>query len=212
MNDLRNLNSEHLDILKEIGNIGAAHAATSLSQMLQKKIDMTVPEVRLVPFDQLSDALGGEEVVVAAVMLRLEGDVQGSMFFMLPLEEADELIGALIQKEQADLSKKPMDTMEASALSEVGNILAGSYLTSLSDFTKLNLQPSPPAVACDMNMAVLSYGLVQLAQFGDMAIVIDTRIHHADSSAGTVNGYFFLLPDPASLETLFSALGVQIHE
>ncbi|SDN28776.1 chemotaxis protein CheC [Alkalicoccus daliensis] len=213
MKDLRKLKHEHLDILKEIGNIGAAHAATSLSQMLNKTIDMQVPAVNLIPFSELSEALGGEEVVVAAVLLRLEGEVPGNMFFMIPLEDANHLIGSLIMEKDLNLAEHPMHEMGASALSELGNILAGSYLSALSDFTKLNLFPSPPAVACDMTMAVLSFGLVETAQYGDVAIVVDTRIHEESNVAKSpVKGYFFLLPDPESLDTLFSSLGIQVDE
>ena len=76
----------HLDVLKEIGNIGAAHAATSLSQLLDRKIDMHVPNVELVSFDEMFDLAGGAEEVVAGIFLRIEGDLSGSMFFVLSIE------------------------------------------------------------------------------------------------------------------------------
>ena len=76
----------HLDVLKEVGNIGAAHAATSLSQLLDRKIDMHVPNVKLVSFDEMFDLAGGAETIVAGIFLRIEGDLSGSMFFVLPLD------------------------------------------------------------------------------------------------------------------------------
>lgn len=213
MKDLSNINTQHLDILKEVGNIGAGNAATALSQMLNKVIDMKVPAVKLVPFNEISDAVGGEEAVVAAVFLRIQGEAPGNMFFMLPINEANELIRQLIGDPSLDLQKEPIDVMGASALSEVGNILAGSYLSSLSDFTKLNLQPTPPDIAVDMTMALLSAGLVELSQAGDYAIVIDTEINEKGKD-NTIQskGHFFLLPDPDSLDKIFQSLGVNMNE
>ncbi|WP_280768959.1 chemotaxis protein CheC [Salipaludibacillus daqingensis] len=213
MKDLSEIKSQHLDILKEVGNIGAGNAATALSQMLHKVIDMKVPAVKVVPFTEISDAVGGEEAVVAAVFLRIEGEAPGNMFFMLPVNEANDLIRQLIGDPSLHLQQEPIDEMGASALCEVGNILAGSYLSSLSDFTKLNLQPTPPAVAVDMTMALLSAGLVELSEAGDYAIVIDTEINEKDQD-NTIQskGHFFLLPDPDSLEKIFRSLGVNMDE
>lgn len=213
MKDLSNINTQHLDILKEVGNIGAGNAATALSQMLNKIIDMKVPAVKVVPFNEISDAVGGEEAVVAAVFLRIQGEAPGNMFFMLPVNEANELIRQLIGDPSLDLQKEPIDAMGASALSEVGNILAGSYLSSLSDFTKLNLQPTPPDIAVDMTMALLSAGLVELSEAGDYAIVIDTEINEKGKD-NTIQskGHFFLLPDPDSLDKIFQSLGVNMNE
>ena len=86
MNSENSITDMHLDVLKEIGNIGAAHAATSLSQLLDRKIDMYVPNVELVSFDEMFDLAGGAETIVAGIFLRIEGDFSGSMFFVLPLE------------------------------------------------------------------------------------------------------------------------------
>ncbi|PYZ93124.1 CheY-P-specific phosphatase CheC [Salipaludibacillus keqinensis] len=213
MRDLSSIQPQHLDILKEVGNIGAGNAATALSQMLSKTIDMKVPAVKVVPFHEISDSVGGEETVVAAVFLRIEGDAPGNMFFMLPLHEANELIRQLIGDPQLDLNEEPMNEMGASALNELGNILAGSYLSALSDFTKLNLQPTPPASAVDMSMALISAGLVELSQAGDYAIVIDTEINEKDKDNSTQSkGHFFLLPDPDSLDKMFLALEVCVDE
>ncbi|WP_416150928.1 chemotaxis protein CheC [Salipaludibacillus sp. HK11] len=213
MQDLSEIQSQHLDILKEVGNIGAGNAATALSQMLNKTIDMKVPAVKVVPFNEISDSVGGEEAVVAAVFLRIEGDAPGNMFFMLPVDEANELISQLIGNPSLNLKDDPIDEMGASALSEVGNILAGSYLSALSDFTKMNLQPTPPAIAVDMTMALLSVGLVELSEAGDYAIVIDTEINEKDKDNSIQSkGHFFLLPDPDSLDKIFLSLGVHLDE
>ncbi|HAF0292622.1 TPA: CheY-P-specific phosphatase CheC, partial [Salmonella enterica subsp. enterica serovar Typhimurium var. 5-] len=132
----------HLDILKEVGNIGAGHAATALSTLLNKKVDMKVPNVRVVSFDEMMEMAGGAESVIASVFLRIEGDAPGSMFFVLPLEQAEKFIRSLIGDQSFSFSNPVVSDLALSALQEMGNILSGSYLSSLSDFTKLNLLPS----------------------------------------------------------------------
>ncbi|PKG24917.1 chemotaxis protein CheC [Niallia nealsonii] len=208
-----NIQSLHLDVLKEIGNIGAGHAATSLSKMLNKKIDMQVPDVQIVSFGEIMELAGGSENIVAGVFLRIEGDVSGSMFFMLPIEQATNFVKDMIGDESIDLRHPPFDELPLSALQELGNILSGSYLSSLSDFTNLSLYPSVPALAIDMAGAIVSYGLIELSQVSDYAIVINTSINEENTGVSeSVNGHFFLLPDPDSFHTIFKALGVTIDD
>ncbi|MBU9714530.1 chemotaxis protein CheC [Evansella tamaricis] len=203
----------HLDILKEIGNIGAGHAATSLSKLLNRTIDMEVPSVKIVHFNDISDFVGGQEETVAAIFLRIMGDAPGNMFFLVPIQEATKLIQQLTGDLSITYTTLETNEMGVSALCEMGNILAGSYLTALSDFTKLNLQPTPPAMAIDMAMAVLSHGLLELSQAGDYAIVIDTKIQEKDElNTAQTKGHFFLLPDPPSFEAIFHSLGVTVNE
>lgn len=190
------------DVLREIGNIGAGHAATALSQLMQKAIDMKVPQVRIIPFDEVADCVGGAENVVVTVFLRVEGDSPGNMFFILDLDSARHL---LTQITGVNKEVEEWDELQISALREVGNILTGSYLSSLADLTKLNLQPSVPGLAVDMAGAILSYGLYALGQSGDFALTIDTAFFEGNEQ---VKGNFFLIPDPESLPILFRSLGV----
>lgn len=96
--------------------------------------------------------------------------------------------------------------MEVSALKEVGNILTGSYLNSFFHFTNIAMIPSIPSMAMDMAGAILNIVLVQLGQMGDYAMVIETKFLAEDDS---VQGHFFLVPDPGSLGTLVKAVGVE---
>ncbi|MEW9667657.1 chemotaxis protein CheC [Ammoniphilus sp. 3BR4] len=193
------------DVLKEIGNIGAGHAATALSKLISKEIDMQVPQVQIVGFNDIADCVGGAENVVAAVFLRILGDIPGNMFFLMSLKSANSLIKETLGMEPAD---GQLTELERSALCEIGNILIGSYLSSLADFTQLNLQPSVPSLAIDMAGAILSYGLIELGQSGDFALAIDTVFFEGNEE---VQGHFFLLPDPAYLGKIFSALGVPLE-
>ncbi|UCZ51704.1 chemotaxis protein CheC [Bacillus shivajii] len=213
MSYMDNIKDYHLDILKEVGNIGAGHAATALSNLLNKHIDMQVPSVNVVSFQEISETLGGEDSVVAGIFLRVEGDAPGNMFFMLPVTEATTLVQQLTSDKSIDLASPPFPEMGLSALNEVGNILAGAYLSALADFTSLNMQPTPPDIAIDMSIAILSHGLIEISKTGDYAIVINTEIEEKDERNFTnTTGHFFLLPDPESFEKIFESLGVHVDE
>lgn len=207
------IQSLQLDILKEIGNIGAGHAATALSNLLNTKIDMKVPNVQVMPFNEMMDLVGGAENVVAAVYFRIEGDAPGSMYFVTSLEQATRIIKQLSNNNEFQIEDLEHNALAASVLQEVGNILIGSYLSSFSDFTRLNIFPTVPALAIDMFGAIISYGLFEIGQVSDVAIVIDT-IFFADEDKGKeeLNGHFFLLPDPPSFEKIFNSLGFGTNE
>ncbi|WP_246939873.1 chemotaxis protein CheC [Bacillus pinisoli] len=209
MSFLKNFNETHIDILKEVGNIGAGHAATALSKLLDKKIDMKVPDVKVVSFNEMMDIVGGMESVVASVFLRVEGDAPGSMFYILSIEQASRFIQQLTKDSSFSLDNPPYPEMALSALQELGNILSGSYLSSFSDFTNLNMYPSVPAISIDMVGAIISFGLMELSTVGDYAILINTALQEEEQTVqGSVEGHFFLLPDPHSFSTIFKALGV----
>lgn len=210
MNFSDKITSLHLDVLKEIGNIGAAHAATALSNLLQKKIDMRVPNVQMVSFNEMMELAGGSENVVVGIFLRIEGDAEGSMFFVLPVEQANRFIRRLIRDESFDFySPDLVSELGLSAMQEMGNILSGSYLSALSDFTGLKIFPTVPGLSVDMFGAIISIGLIELSQVSDSVIVINTSIYEdVISDDEEVRGHFFLLPDPDSFEAIFKALGV----
>jgi chemotaxis protein CheC len=209
MKFINHFTSMHLDFLKEIGNIGAGNAATALSKLLNKKIVMNIPNVQIVGFDDMVEMAGGAENVVASVFLRIEGEAPGSMFFVLPLGQANHFIKQMIGDVNFSFEEPPYNEMAVSALQELGNILCGSYLTALSDFTNLSLYPSVPAIGIDMVGAIISFGLIEHSQVSDYAIVIDASLNEEDFvTSGAVRGHFFLLPDPSSFNILFEALGV----
>lgn len=204
MSEFKPFAEMQMDVLKEVGNIGAGHAATALSKLLNKPIDMMVPKVRMVPFEEIAESVGGDERVVVGVFLRVEGETPGNMFFILTQESAKNLLRHIVGidiTEDGDFHTE----MELSALSEIGNILAGSYLTSLADFTNLSMSPTVPSLAIDMAGAILSFGLLQYGQMGDHALLIDTAFLEGKDE---VQGHFFLIPDPESFDRIFAALGV----
>lgn len=195
------LSYTHADILKEVGNIGAAHAATALSEMLGKPVRISVSSARMCSFDEVSDVAGGPEMVMAGVFLRMYGDVNGNMLLLMSRHSARVLLDTLLSpaKEAEEFSE-----MELSALGEVGNILGGAYITALATLTSLRMQQSVPAVAVDMAGAILDVGILATSEVSDSAILIDTSIV---GGASNIDGHFFLLPDPSSTAPLLAALG-----
>ncbi|BCG59664.1 CheY-P phosphatase CheC [Paenibacillus sp. URB8-2] len=196
-----------MDVLKEVGNIGAGNAATALSQLLNKPIDMAVPKVQLLGFEEIAEKVGGAEELVYAVFLRVEGEAPGNLFFILTPEAARSLLSRVAGI--STVSVEELSEMEMSALSEIGNILAGSYLSSLADFTSLSMYPTVPALAMDMAGAILSYGLLQFGQMGDDALLIDTTFLEGKDE---IEGQFFLIPDPESFPKIFKSLGVPFED
>ncbi|MDN4616529.1 chemotaxis protein CheC [Paenibacillus sp. PsM32] len=207
MNLFGNLEGFKMDVLKEVGNIGAGNAATALSQLLDKPIDMAVPKVQILPFEKIADKVGGPEQIVLAVFFRVEGEAPGNLFFILTPEAGKGLLHRLAGIEASD--EEFFNEMEQSALSEIGNILAGSYLSSLADFTKLSMTPTVPGLAMDMAGAILNYGLIQFGEMGDDALLIDTTFLEGKEE---VEGQFFLIPDPESFDKIFKSLGVPLTD
>ena len=197
--DVENLNSMMIDVLKEIGNIGSGNAVTALSNMLAKRIDMMVPKVRILEFNDVAEILGGEEEIVVGIYLDLNADVKGNIMFILDLDSALNLTNMLLDKEDAELGD-----IAISALSEVGNILASSYVNSLSSLTGLKITVSVPSLAIDMAGAILSVPAIQFGLIADQVLFIETVFKEGKSS---VYGNLFLLPDMASFEKILSKLG-----
>ena len=142
--------------------------------------------------------------MVAGVYLRVFGPAPSSILFLLPRDSAFALVDMAMGRENG--TTDVLNAMDESALMEIGNILAGAYLNALFCFTKLSLLPSIPALAMDMAGAILSVVLVQLGQMGDHALVIETEFLAEEDG---IKGHFFLVPDPGSLETILSAVGVE---
>ena len=159
----------HLDVLKEIGNIGAGNAATALAKLIDKKVDMNVPQVRIMGFSEISDVLGGAETPVVGVLLGIHGDISGYTLFLLQESAAHILVNLLMGKDPYD--KFEYNDMSISALKEVGNILTGSYLSSLSNLTGLSIMSGVPGIAIDMAGAILSIPAIDFAATTDVVYI-----------------------------------------
>ena len=200
---LDNLSDKYFDVLKELGNIGAGNATTALAQMIGTKVDMCVPQVRLLDFKDVGDLMGGAEKIMAGIYLAVDGDIDGSIMFLLGKQAArhlvDQLMGTGPKPEDQDV-----DEVEMSALKEVGNIITGSYLNSLSMMTNLKLVPSISYVAIDMAAAILSVPAIQFGMMGDKILLIETQFFDELK----LSGYFILLPDIEGYRKILSSLGM----
>jgi len=190
---------EYYDVLKELGNIGAGNATTALASMLQCKVDMKVPQVRLLNFNEVGEVMGGEEQIVTGIYLAVEGDITGSMMFILEQNAAQTLVSKLMGMPVTEL-----DEMALSALKEIGNIITGAYLNSLSQLTNLKMVPSVPDLSIDMLNAILSVPAIEFGIMGDQILLIQTSF----TDDMDLNGYFILLPDLESYAKILHALGL----
>jgi chemotaxis protein CheC len=193
-------NALQLDALKEVGNIGAGNAATALSQLINRKVDMTVPAVNIVPFDDIFTRIGGEEVVVG-VIVRVLGDTPGNILFIFDNNTAQNIIELLTGMKDDNFGE-----MGQSVLCEVGNIISGSYMNAIAKFTNLLIMPSVPAVTCDMLGAILSTTFIESGQFDDQVLDIETTFINEEEI--DISGHFYYVPMPGSLEKILNALGI----
>lgn len=201
--DFRQLTDFQLDALREIGNIGAGNAATALAQMVNRKIDMKVPRISILPFAEVADTVGGAEALVAGINLQILGDIRGNMLFLLPAPSASLLVDMLFSRQEGQASG--LDEMDRSALMEIGNILSATFLGAVSMVTSLNISPSVPALAFDMAGAILNSVLYQIGEVADDTMLIETAFVRGGCQ---IIGYFFLIPEPLSLGKILASLGV----
>ena len=204
--DLNQLNDIQYDVLREIGNIGAGNATTALSQMLNQKMDMSVPKVALVPFNEISDVMGSEDQTVVGIMLGFEGDVEGMMMFLFDTKSAHHLVNTLMMRDKEDGVEEGAEfsDMDMSALNEIGNIVSGSYLTAISKLTNLKMISTVPEMTIDMIGALLSVPASEFGQYGDKLLLIQSQFGELDF----VNGYFLMIPELNSYDKLLESLGV----
>lgn len=199
----KKLTDVHLDALREISNVGMGNAATALSQMVSDTVELHVPSVTLVDIVDVPDLIGGAERVVVGVTMQIHGDACGNILLVFPEQSAHRLVNKLLGKED---SETRFDEIAESALKEVGNILASSYLGAMGSLIHLTMIPSIPAFAHDMAGAIIDYLLIELSEVGDQALMLETEFHSRQQD-GVIAGHFFLLPDPAALGVLTNAIG-----
>jgi chemotaxis protein CheC len=199
------LNNIQLDVLREIGNIGAGNAVSALAKMINRKIDMTVPKVKILEFNKITDMLNSPEDPVVGILLGMTGDITGNVLFMIDRKSARLLVNMLFGFKES--SNEDFDELEMSAIKELGNIMTGSYVGALSTLTNLKILCSIPDVAIDMAGAILSVPAIEFGKLGETVLYIESEFNEGDNK---VIGDFFLIPDIGSYETLLKTLGVII--
>ena len=204
--DLEKLEDSQFDVLKEIGNIGAGNATTALATMLNIKVDMSVPNVALLPFDNISSFIGSEEQTVVGILLEIQVDIDGMMMFLFDMKSAHHLVNSLMMRDvhQDENGMADFSEMEMSALNEIGNIVSGSYLSALSGLTGMKMVSSVPALSIDMLGALLSVPAIEFGKYGDKLLMIQSEFGEDDF----VTGYFLLIPELESYDKILTSLGM----
>jgi chemotaxis protein CheC len=199
---LEQMSTTYYDVLKEIGNIGAGNATTALASLLQSKVDMKVPQVMMLEFKDVGTLLGGEEQELAAAYLGVEGDINGSILFLIKKETAMMIAKKLL----GDYCGDDLGEMECSAVKEVSNIITGSYLNAIATLTGLTIYPSVPDLAVDMAGAILSVPAIQFGIMGDKILLIQSQL----TNEIEMDGYFIMVPEPESYVKILTSLGIPV--
>lgn len=202
---LNNMDKEfteyELDAIKEVCNIASANAASALSMIVNKKINMKVPEIQIVPIEDVVNIMGTPTSIFAGIYSKLIGDLGGGVLLTFPrndvIDLADKLLGSHSNK-MVSLSE-----LNSSAICEIGNIIIASFVASISKMINKTLFISVPKLAFDMLGSIVDFILIELAENAEHALVM--KIEFEDEPR-TISGHFFILPDPGSLEMFFHGI------
>ncbi|MCI8437422.1 MAG: chemotaxis protein CheC [Lawsonibacter sp.] len=203
MKNYDQLTSLEIDTLREIGSIGTGNAATALSQMLGKEVRITMPEVRIMGYNEAIEWIGGPEAVTAGVLVKMSGDVGGIMLSVQKLELVNFILETMLG--QGIGSYEELAGLEQSALIEIGNIMISAFVTALSGLAGININLTVPAFAVDMQGAILA---VPMAEYGGMSDYLMTIGGNFVCNGQEIPSHLLLSPDLRSLEFLLRKLGV----
>jgi chemotaxis protein CheC len=206
---LKAVTSDREDVFREIGSIGAGNAATALAGMLGERIYISVPEVSIIPFTEVPGIMGGAENIVVGVLVNMRGQINGYVLLLLGVSDAFALMSAAMQETitpPEDFYIGSLGEMERSAITEVANILVGSYLSAICSLTNLSVRPSVPELAVDMAGAILNIAAVSYGHVGDSVLSLKTQFK---SENNDMIGNFFLIPDFSSYKILMASLGLK---
>lgn len=206
MSLFENMSDMHLDVLKEIGSIGTGNAVTAISSLINKKVEMHIPTVNLVEFGRIAEFVGGPENVLVGVLVGISSDIEGMMMFLMDMETARHLVDSVLDGMGGGASEE-FGELELSTVSEISNIMAGSYLGSLSGLTNLRIRQSVPMLAIDMANALLSVPAIEFGKMADHVLYINSSfsVENVD-----VSGYFILVPNEESFAKIMRSLGVVV--
>jgi chemotaxis protein CheC len=199
------LKSIQLDALRETANIGAGHAATALSQMTGHTIMIKVPAISVSSMEEMPAQFSPDEEPVAAVLMHMLGDLSGRTLLVFPRPTVMRLAELMLRRPVG--SSIALGELETSAIKEAGNILSGAYMNALSEFLGMILLPSPPSLALDDAVAVVSTAYLQFSDDRDYAFCVESEFFMQDVGE-RLRGYFLLMPDLSSLHAMLRAIRV----
>ena len=198
-----NLSSLQLDTLREIGSIGTGSAATALSQLLDREVRITLPEVRIMEYNEAIDWIGGPEEVTAGVLVGMGGQMSGVMLSVQKLEFINLVLESMLNRHVDDYAQ--LDDLCQSTLIEIGNILISTFINALSGLSGISVSLTVPAFAVDMQGAILT---VPMAMYGGTSNYLMTIGGNLVCDNQQVPCRLLLSPDVRSLNFLLAKLGV----
>ncbi|MCI8869073.1 MAG: chemotaxis protein CheC [Lawsonibacter sp.] len=203
MKNYDELNSLELDTLREVGSIGTGNAATALSQMLSREVRITMPEVRIMGYNEAIEWIGGPEEITAGVLVKLSGQLTGIMLSVQQLDFVNLVLDSIMSKKIEDYSQ--LTELENSALVEVGNIMISTFINALSGLADIDIKLTVPAFTVDMQGAILA---VPMAEYGGQSDYIMTIGGNFVCENKQVPCRLLMSPDLRSLNVLLRKLGV----
>lgn len=203
LSDYSGLNDMQLDALKEIGNIGSGNAATALSSMLERSVNIAVPTIKVLDYNSVVEVLGGPEQVLVGIIFGISGDITGMIMFLLHKEFAHMVLEALVGSEFDGYSE--LDEMDQSTIQEVGNIMAASYVNAMAALTGLKIDISVPNMNVDMAGALLSVPAIYYANISDRIILIEDEFKNDREDA---TSHILLIPEVEGLQKIMESLGL----
>ena len=201
MNRYSELSDDARDVLAEVGNIGTGNAVAALASMIGRQIDMELPLIRLLTYQEVPELLGGAEKFQVGVLLETTGDSNGMFMFLLSEDFTRQLLETLVGDIPADAAQ--LDDMARSAICEVGNIMCCSYINALARMMDVKVHVSVPSVCSDMVGALLSVPMIRFANLSDEMLFIENKYHLGEHS---VVSHVLFLPEVESIQKILKAL------
>ncbi|WP_238526695.1 chemotaxis protein CheC [Carnobacterium sp. 17-4] len=195
-----NYSAMELDVLKEVINIGGGHAATSLSQLIEKPVQMTVPVIEMMEYADVYEKIMPEETVIKAIIIKMMGDAEGVFLFTVD-QQVSETIVAMMLPENTPYS----EAMANSALQELVNILVNSFLNAVMKLMDANLITSVPIIIEDMFGAIMSSVYLEQSQYDDSIMIIKNEFYYLGDR---LESSLYFVPKPGIIEKMLKALTV----
>jgi len=198
------LNDEQIDLLREIGNIGAGNAATALATMLDEKVEMSIPKVTITGFNEAVHELGGAETMTVGVLVSFNGEANGMIMFLLNMEDAKGIMNILVGEDDDD---GELTEMKLSAIKEIGNILSSTYINSIAALTGLTINVTVPYVAIDMVGAIMSVPIIEFGALGDKLMFIEENFF---GESNHLKSNIIMFAEIETLKIIMQKLGLEL--
>lgn len=189
-----------LDFIKELTNIGGGNAATSIAHLIKKPVNMAVPTIELLSYNEIYEKTIAEDIMVNAVVIRMLGDAEGIFLFVSTPEASKDLVDMMLPT-NTEITEELSD----STIKELVNILVGSFLNAISQIVKIKIISSEPFAAVEMFGAILSSVYIESEQYEDNIMIIKNEFFY---QGDRIDSSLYFVPKPGVLANIFKIIGV----